>query len=87
MMVLNDDVTNPSPDKSQPLVLNKMVKMAKDLSSDFPYVRVDLYGIGEKVYFGELTFTPSGNIVDGDYQWDFVKEMGKYIVLPEPINE
>lgn len=85
MMVLNDDLSNPSPDKSKPIVLNNMLQMAKDLSMDFPYVRVDLYGIGEQVFFGELTFTPSGNIVDCDYQWEFVKEMGKYIVLPDVV--
>lgn len=87
MMVLKDDINHPSPDKTRPLALDKMIQMAIDLSKGFPYVRVDLYGIGEKVFFGELTFTPSGNILDGDYQWDFVKEMGKCIVLPESIDE
>jgi len=35
-----------------------MVQVAKDLSADFDFVRVDLYTVGDKVYFGELTCTP-----------------------------
>jgi hypothetical protein len=32
--------------------------IAARLAADFDYVRVDLYSVGGKVYFGELTFTP-----------------------------
>ncbi len=38
---------------------------AKKLSQGFPFVRVDLYIVDEKVYFGELTFTPSGGLDNG----------------------
>ncbi len=41
----------------KPLNLNKMIKIAENLSSEFNYVRVDLYNINGKIYFGELTFT------------------------------
>lgn len=34
----------------------KMVEIAKKLSEDFPQVRVDLYNVDGKIYFGELTF-------------------------------
>jgi len=44
---------------SKPRLLNDMIKIAEDLSKDFPFVRVDLYEVKEKVIFGELTFTPS----------------------------
>lgn len=37
----------------------EMIGIAKVLSEDFPFVRVDLYDIEGKVYFGELTFTPA----------------------------
>ena len=33
-----------------------MLKIANDLAKDFPHVRVDLYWVNNKVYFGELTF-------------------------------
>ena len=35
-----------------------MYEIAKKLSGDFPFVRVDLYYVKGKVYFGELTFYP-----------------------------
>jgi hypothetical protein len=36
----------------------EMVQVARALSADFDFVRVDLYSVGRKVYFGELTCTP-----------------------------
>lgn len=41
----------------KPKNLNKMIKIAKVLASDFDFVRVDLYSVQSKIYFGELTFT------------------------------
>ena len=38
--------------------LEEMIKVARKLSEDFPYVRVDLYNVNGRVYFGELTFYP-----------------------------
>ena len=38
----------------------KMVELAKILSKGFSHVRVDLYNIDGKIYFGEMTFTSSG---------------------------
>ncbi len=38
--------------------LDEMIQVARKLSEDFPYVRVDLYSVEDKVYFGELTFYP-----------------------------
>jgi len=35
-----------------------MVDVARALSADFDFVRVDLYNVGGRVYFGELTCTP-----------------------------
>jgi len=35
-----------------------MIEIARMLSSDFDFVRVDLYEINKKVYFSELTFFP-----------------------------
>ena len=38
--------------------LEEMLQIAEKLSKDFLFVRVDLYNINNKVYFGELTFHP-----------------------------
>lgn len=48
-----------------------MIQIAKILSSDFPFVRVDLYDLEGKVYFGELTFTPANGMSDYvSREWD-----------------
>lgn len=44
----------------KPKHLNTMFQIAEQLASKFKFVRVDLYDTEEKVYFGELTFTPGG---------------------------
>lgn len=41
-----------------PKCYEEMLEIAKVLSADFPYVRVDLYDGEEHPVFGELTFTP-----------------------------
>lgn len=40
--------------------LAEMIKIAQVLSKDFLFVRVDLYNVNHRVFFGEMTFTPSG---------------------------
>jgi hypothetical protein len=42
----------------KPANFEVMVHVARDLSADFDFVRVDLYTVEDKVYFGELTCTP-----------------------------
>lgn len=44
----------------KPKRFNEMIEIAKKLSNEFPQVRVDLYQVDEKIYFGELTFCHSG---------------------------
>jgi hypothetical protein len=46
----------------KPDTLQEMIALAKKLSRPFPFVRVDLYSVDNKVYFGELTFTPANGI-------------------------
>ena len=40
----------------KPKNFDKMLEIARNLSKDFPHVRVDLYNVEGKIYFGELTF-------------------------------
>lgn len=42
----------------KPRCMDEMFAIAKQLSAGIPFVRVDLYECGGKVYFGELTFFP-----------------------------
>lgn len=46
----------------KPKSLDKMFDYASKLSKGFPFVRVDLYNINGKIYFGELTFTPHAGL-------------------------
>ena len=41
----------------KPKNYDKMINIAAKLSKDFPHVRVDLYNVDGKIYFGEMTFT------------------------------
>lgn len=44
----------------KPSNLDEMLEIARKLSKDIPFVRVDLYLINGKIYFGELTFFHGG---------------------------
>jgi hypothetical protein len=39
-----------------------MLEIAGVLSRGIPYVRVDLYLVDDRIYFGELTFYPEGGL-------------------------
>ena len=41
----------------KPKNLDKMLEIASNLSAGIPIVRIDLYNIEGKIYFGEMTFT------------------------------
>jgi hypothetical protein len=73
----------PRPDIAipRPRALDRMIAVARDLSAGHPYVRVDLYDLGGRVVFGELTFYPASGLPDfiPDEQ-DFV--CGEMLVLP-----
>lgn len=47
----------------KPKNYEKMVEIAEKLSSEFSHVRVDLYNIDGRIYFGEMTFTPSSGYI------------------------
>lgn len=42
----------------RPKTLDQMIEAAKIMSGEFSFVRVDLYEINGRMYFGEMTFTP-----------------------------
>lgn len=42
-----------------PQNFDKMIEVATTLSKGHKFVRVDLYNIAGKIYFGELTFSPA----------------------------
>lgn len=64
----------------KPQSLNKMLEVASKLSTGFPILRVDLYEVGGKVYFGELTFTSLGGFMDY-LTPEILLEMGRKVDL------
>ena len=57
----------------KPQNLDELLKVAEKLSEGFPYVRVDLYDVDNKIYFGELTFYPwSGYVQFEPDEWDTI---------------
>lgn len=72
-----DDIRNklrPNQDIEKPSNLTNMVNIARVLSADFDLVRVDLYEYKNRIYFGELTFSPGGGLFS--YTIDAVKKYG-----------
>lgn len=66
----------PSVIPEKPEHLNEMVKLAEKLSSDFEFVSVDLYDFNGKIYFGELTFSPWGRIMNSYFN-EGIEIMGR----------
>jgi hypothetical protein len=66
---------------ARPKKLEEMIELATKLSQGFIHVRVDLYEVGGKVYFGEMTFTSgSGSEKFNPEEYDYI--WGKMIDIP-----
>lgn len=67
---------------SKPEALGEMLNIAEKLAEDFPSVRVDLYWVKNKIYFGELTFYPwTGYVPFNPDEFDFI--LGDKFILPK----
>lgn len=60
--------------------LDQMLDIARKLSNPFPQVRVDLYEVEGKIYFGELTFTSLGGMMNY-FTPEYLLKMGEKIDL------
>lgn len=68
-------------DVEKPDKLEEMLFIARELSKDMYYARIDLYYIKEKIYFGEITLYPTGGFSTFTrYEDDLL--LGSYIKLP-----
>ena len=66
---------------AKPDNFEEMILIAKKLSKGMTHVRVDLYNINCKIFFGELTFFDgSGLSVYNPREWDF--KFGQFLKLP-----
>jgi hypothetical protein len=65
----------------KPENFDEMLRVVKTLCAGFNLVRVDLYLVKGKVYFGEMTFTPNSGInFFNPEEWN--RKLGDMIKLP-----
>lgn len=70
-------------DEECPPKFEEMKQIARELTKEFPHVRLDFYNVGEKIYFGEFTyFDGSGFYKFDPDERDF--EWGAKLQLPQP---
>ncbi len=79
------DIKQKYPNASVPLkksaTFDEMIELSRKLSKDFVHVRVDLYEVNGKVYFGELIFYHFGGFIPFQPEkWD--KTWGDWLKLP-----
>jgi len=64
----------------KPKRLDEMIEVAKQLSKDFVFSRIDLYECDDKVWFGEITLHPEGGVGPfNSYESDL--NMGKLVII------
>lgn len=75
-------MTDKTPRQSLPRPQNYdyMLEVASKLSAGHPQMRVDLYNINGRVYFGELTMTAGGGYMT-NYSGELLREMGEQVKL------
>lgn len=65
----------------KPKFFEEMIRCAQILAQPFPFVRVDFYETGNKIYVGEMTFYSGGGILPfNPEEWDY--KLGSLIHLP-----
>lgn len=64
----------------KPTKLNEMIEIAAKLAEGHNFLRVDLYQVGEKILFSELTFFPCNGIMPCDpKEWE--RKLGDLLSL------
>lgn len=68
-----------------PSNIKSMIKVAEKLAENISFVRVDLYNIKGKIYFGELTFYPASGLSKWTSpEWD--KEIGEMLSISDNLE-
>lgn len=66
----------------RPKNLDEMLEVAARLAGDLPQVRIDLYNINGKIYFGEMTLSSNFGLMPY-YTPDTLRTMGDQVSLPQ----
>ena len=71
-------------DYPKPKNFDLMKEIVKKLANGFEHVRVDLYNVDGKIYFGELTFLHAGAGIMGKVNpYEYNLKLGSYFKLPK----
>ena len=66
----------------KPRLFDDMKALSSTLSKGLPQVRIDFYEVGDKIYFGEMTFFHWSGIKQFEpEEWDY--KFGEWIKLPD----
>jgi hypothetical protein len=68
-----------------PANFQEMLQVARDLSVDFDFVRVDLYSVGDQVRFGELTCTPGQGYGKADARRQKLRDEMWHLAADNPL--
>lgn len=80
---LNPKATHSATAIKRPTDFDTMLMIARKLSHGMPFVRIDLYEINGKIYFGEITFYPAAGFgTFSPKEWNY--KLGDMIQLPIP---
>ena len=73
---------NPEAEIKKPNNFDLMISLAERLSAGQPLLRVDLYNVNGRIYFGELTFFPASGLENYEpIDWD--RKIGDMLELPK----
>lgn len=77
----DENIRNGDVGVARPILLDEMQEICKQLSRGIPFVRIDLYLVNGRIYFGEMTFFPAGGIgVFTPDDWNY--KFGDLLSLP-----
>ena len=68
-------------DINKPKNLDEMIDIAKELSKDFVFARIDLYNVDGRIYFGEITLSPNSGF-DPDIKYETDLMFGQKLEIP-----
>jgi hypothetical protein len=66
-----------------PKAWEKIVALSKKLTQNIDHVRVDFFGVGDEIYFGEFTFTSNGGNRNKFPSSHYEVLLGNYWTYPE----
>ncbi len=67
-----DHSTLRGPEIDPPFNLSRMIEMTEHVAQQYDYVRVDMYNVNGKIYFGEITHCHGGGFDEiRPLEWDF----------------